>query len=306
MSAEARGAARAGAQSGVLYAGLAFLWWGLFPLYFRILPGVPSGQVLAHRIAWCLLGLAALLSVQRRWAWLGAVLRQPKVLAAFAASALLLSANWLTYIWSVNHGHVVDASLGYFITPLINVLLGFTLLHERPRRLQWAALVCATLGVVWLTVQTGRLPWIALVLGATFGLYGLLRKVAVLGALEGLTLETLLLAPFALLALAYWSADGSAVFPAPDLLTNVWLIALGPITAVPLLLFAAGARRISMTTLGLMQYVGPSIQFVLGLWVFREPFTPARLAGFALIWLALVVYSVDGWQVSRRVARVAA
>lgn len=294
--------AHAGAKSGVLYAALAFFWWGLFPLYFRLVPNVPSGQVLAHRIVWCLLLLVALLGLQRRWAWLGEVARQPRVLAAFAASALLLSANWLTYIWSVNHGHVVDASLGYFITPLVNVLLGFTLLHERPRRAQWIALGCATLGVVWLTVQTGRLPWIALLLAATFGLYGLLRKVAVLGALEGLTLETLVLAPFAAIALGVWAYDGSAIFPAGDALTNVWLIALGPITAVPLLLFAAGARRISMTTLGLMQYIGPSIQFVLGLWVFHEPFTTTRLAGFALIWFALAVYSVDGWRVARRSA----
>ena len=287
-------------NAGTAYAALAFLWWGLFPLYFRIVPGVPSGEVLAHRIVWCLALLVAVLAWRRQWAWLPPVLRQAKVLAAFAASALLLSANWLTYIWSVNHGHVVDASLGYFITPLVNVLLGYTLLHERPRRAQWLALALAALGVLWLTVQAGRLPWIALMLAATFGCYGLLRKVAVLGALEGLTLETMLLAPFALAALLIGSAQGTATFPATDTLTNVWLFALGPITAVPLLLFAAGARRLSMTTLGLLQYIGPSIQFLLGLWVFHEPFTPARLAGFALIWLALLVYSADGWALSRR------
>ena len=286
-------------NAGVVYAALAFLWWGLFPLYFRLVPGIASGEVLAHRIVWCLVLLVATLSWRRQWGWLPPVLRQARILGAFIASALLLSANWLTYIWSVNHGHVVDASLGYFITPLVNVLLGYTLLHERPRRAQWIALALATLGVVWLTVQTGRLPWIALVLAATFGCYGLLRKVAVLGALEGLTLETLLLAPLALAALGIWWAHGDATFPAPDALTNLWLFALGPITAVPLLLFAAGARRISMTTLGLLQYIGPSIQFVLGLWVFHEPFTPARLAGFGLIWLALAIYSGDGWFTSR-------
>src|SRR3954452_7574193 len=267
-------------MNGIAYASLAFVWWGLFPLYFRLVPQVPALEVLAHRIVWCLLPLLALLGWRRQRAWLGALLKQPKVLLAFMASALLLSSNWLTYIWSVNPGHVVDASLGYFITPLVNVLLGYTLLHERPRRLQWIALALAAAGVAWLTLQTGKLPWIALVLAATFGCYGLLRKIAVLGALEGLTLETLLLAPFALVALAIWSAQGQASFPAPDLRTNLWLIALGPITAVPLLLFAAGARRLSMTTLGLLQYIGPSIQFVLGIWVFREPFTPARLVGF--------------------------
>lgn len=289
-------------HSGIVYAALAFFWWGLFPLYFRIVPGINPGEVLAHRIVWCLLLMLALLAWRRQWAWLGPVLRQKKVLAAFIASALLLSGNWLTYIWSVNNGHVIDASLGYFITPLVNVLLGYTLLHERPRRAQWLALAFAALGVLWLTVQTGRLPWIALVLAATFGCYGLLRKVAVLGAVEGLTLETMLLAPLALAAIVIWSLQGHSTFPAPDVLTNLWLIALGPITAVPLLLFAAGARRISMTTLGLLQYIGPSIQFVLGVWVFHEPFTPARFAGFALIWIALLVYSLDGWRVTRRAA----
>ena len=286
-------------HSGIVYAALAFTWWGLFPLYFRIVTTVAPGEVLAHRIVWCLALLLAVLGARRQWAWLAAVLRQPRVLGAFAASALLLSVNWLTYIWSVNNGHVVDASLGYFITPLVNVLLGYSLLHERPRRAQWAALALASLGVAWLTWQTGRLPWIALLLAATFGCYGLLRKVAVLGALEGLTLETLVLAPLALVALAIWSAHGLASFPAPDLRTNLWLIALGPITAVPLLLFAAGARRLSMTTLGLLQYIGPSIQFVLGVWIFREPFTPARLIGFGMIWLALAIYSADGWRVTR-------
>jgi chloramphenicol-sensitive protein RarD len=228
------------------------------------------------------------------------LLAQPRKLALFALSALLLSANWLVYVWAVNHERVIDASLGYFITPLVNVLLGYTLLHERPRRLQWIALALAAAGVAWLTLQTGKLPWIALVLAATFGCYGLLRKIAVLGALEGLTLETLLLAPIALVGLVLWTLDGSGRFPAPDALTNVWLIALGPITAVPLLMFAAGARRLSMTTLGLVQYIGPSIQFVIGIWVFHEPFSPGRLTGFALIWLALVLYTLDGWKVSRR------
>ena len=292
-------------HSGVVYAALAFFWWGLFPLYFRIVPGIASGEVLAHRIVWCLLLMLALLAWRRQWAWLGPVLRQKKVLAAFIASALLLSGNWLTYIWSVNNGHVIDSSLGYFITPLVNVLLGYTLLHERPRRAQWIALAFAAFGVLWLTVQTGRLPWIALVLAATFGCYGLLRKVAVLGAVEGLTLETMLLAPLAFAAIVIWSLQGHSTFPAPDVLTNLWLIALGPITAVPLLLFAAGARRISMTTLGLLQYIGPSIQFVLGVWVFHEPLTPARLAGYALIWIALLVYSLDGWRVTRRAATAA-
>ncbi|MBX3606205.1 MAG: EamA family transporter RarD [Piscinibacter sp.] len=285
---------------GIAYAALAYTLWGLFPLYFSHLAAVAATEVLVHRVVWSLAFVLLLLAWQRRWAWLGAVLRQPKVLAAFAASALLLSTNWLTYIWAVNHGHVIDSSLGYFITPLVNVALGYTVLHERPRRAQWLALSLATLGVLWLTVQTGQLPWIALVLACSFGAYGLLRKIAVLGALEGLALETLLLAGPALVALALWWGRGPTSFPAADLATNLWLIGVGPLTAVPLLLFAAGARRISLTTLGLLQYIGPSIQFVLGVWLFAEPFGAGRLAGFALIWAALLIYSLDGWRVARR------
>ncbi len=287
--------------SGILYAASAYVLWGLFPLYFRHLAAVPATEVLVHRIVWSLLFVLALLGARRHWGWLAPALRQPRVLGAFTVSALLLSCNWLTYIWAVGNGHVIDASLGYFITPLVNVLLGYTVLHERPRRLQWAALGLASLGVVWLTALTGQLPWIALVLAASFGAYGLLRKIAVLGALEGLTLETLLLAPPALIALALWWGRGPHSFPAPDLSTNLLLIGVGPLTAVPLLLFAAGARRISMTTLGLLQYIGPSIQFALGVWLFDEPFGGQRLIGFLLIWSALLVYSLDGLRLTRRV-----
>ena len=284
-----------GMNYGPLYAALAFALWGIFPLFFRRLAMLPAGEVLAHRIVWSLVFVLIVLGVRRQWGWLRPLLGQPRVLGAFAASALLLAVNWLTYIWSVNNGHVIDASLGYFITPLVNVLLGYTVLHERPRRGQWIALALATAGVVWLTVQAGQLPWIALVLAASFGSYGLLRKVAVLGPLEGLTLEAMLLAPLAVAALLFWQAQGTGLFPLPDTATNLWLLAAGPITAVPLLLFAAGARRISMTTLGLMQYIGPTIQFGLGVWLFGEPFGGARLAGFGFIWGALAVYSVEGW-----------
>ncbi|MBC7993598.1 MAG: EamA family transporter RarD [Rhizobacter sp.] len=282
-------------STGAIYAALAFAAWGIFPLYFRQIAHVPSGEILIHRIVWSLVFVLIVLSLRRQWGWLKPVLRQPKVLAAFTASALLLSVNWLTYIWAVNNGHVIDASLGYFINPLVNVLLGYTVLHERLRRMQWLALGLAAGGVLWLTIQAGHLPWIALALASSFGAYGLLRKVATLGALEGLTLETLLLAPIAALVLGVWMFNGSSTFPAPDAPTNAWLIAAGPITAIPLLLFAAGARRISLTTLGLLQYIGPTIQLALGLWLFHEPFSAARLLGFGLIWLALAVYSAEGW-----------
>lgn len=285
---------------GILSAALAYACWGLFPLYFLALADVPPTQVLAHRIAWSLLFVLLLLTARRQWRWLGESIQQPRVLVAFAVSALLLSANWLTYIWAVTNGHVIDSSLGYFITPLINVLLGYTVLHERLRPLQWTAVALAAVGVVWLAVLGGHLPWIALVLGCTFGAYGLMRKTASLGALEGLALETMVLAPAALALLGWWGLQGTGRFPANSGLTNLLLVGLGPVTAIPLLLFATGARRITMSTLGLLQYIGPTIQFVIGLWVFREPFSPMRLAGFCFIWTALAVYSLEGWRHAMR------
>ena len=287
-------------NAGLVYAACAFTWWGLFPIYIRLVTSVPAAEILAHRVVWCLLFVGAALSWRGQWAWLRPVARQPRVLFAFMASALLIGGNWLAYIWAVSNGHVLDASLGYFITPLVNVLLGTTLLHERLRPPQWVALSLAAFGVVWLAWQAGHPPWIALTLAVTFGAYGLLRKVAVLGALEGLTLETMLLAPIALAVIGLAASHGTGSFPAADLQTNLWIIALGPVTAVPLLLFAAAARRLSMTTLGLMQYIGPTIQFAVGVWLFHEPFSTARLIGFGFIWLALLVYTADGLRLARR------
>ena len=287
---------------GVVAAVVAFGLWGFFPLYFRLLPQVPPAEVLANRIVWSVLLVAGALTVRRHWGWLAGVVRQPKVLAVFVLTALLLSANWLTYIWAVSNGHVLDASLGYFITPLVNVALGYSILGERPRHAQWVALAFAVAGVAWLALGAGSWPWIGLVIGLSFGAYGLLRKIAVIGALEGLTLETLILAPAAALAMAVWWGGSPTSFPAPDLATNAWLVGLGPATAVPLLLFAVAARRLPLTTLGLFQYLSPSIQFGLGVWLFDEPFTPARLAGFALIWVALALYTIDSWRVARRIS----
>lgn len=291
---------------GILYATLAYMVWGLFPLYFRQIADVPALEVVMHRTVWSLLFVVLLLLVLKRWAWIGQVARQPKVLGAFALSALLLSSNWLIYVWAVQNQHVLDASLGYFILPLVNVTFAYAFLGERPRRGQWMAVGLAALGVVWLTLQTGRLPWVALALALTFGFYGLLRKVAVLGALEGLTLETMMLAPFALAYLVYGVAQGNSVLLQGDASAVGWLAIAGPLTAIPLLLFAAGARRIPMTTLGILQYVSPSILFLLSVLVFKEPLQLPRLVGFALIWGALVVYSLEGLVNSRRVRMVQA
>ena len=288
-------------HTGILYAALAYIAWGLFPLYFKQVADVPSLEVVMHRTLWSLVFVFGVLMVRRQWSWMGTVLRQPKVLAAFVLSAMLLSGNWLTYVWAVQNQHVVDASLGYFILPLVNVALGFVFLRERPRSGQWMAVAVAAAGVLWLAVQAGRLPWIALVLALSFGFYGLLRKVAVLGALEGLALETLVLAPVAAVVLGWWAWQGQGALVQGTPATVGWLLLAGPMTAVPLLLFAAGARLIPMSTLGILQYISPSLQFALGVWLFHEPFEPARLVGFVLIWAALLVYSMEGWWTRRRV-----
>jgi chloramphenicol-sensitive protein RarD len=274
--------------------------WGLVPLYFMQLSSVGALEVVLHRTVWALVFLLGVLAVLRRWTWLATVFRQPRLLAAFALSALLLSTNWLVYVWSVQNHHVLDASLGYFILPLVNVALGFFILRERPRRGQWLAVAVAATGVLWLAVQAGHPPWIALALASSFGFYGLLRKVASLGALEGLTLETLLLAPVAAVVLGFFAWQGTGTVAAGDTSTWIWLALGGPITAVPLLLFAAGARRISLTTMGILQYISPSLQFAIGVWLFHEPFEKARLVGFVLIWSALVVYSLESWWFSRQ------
>ncbi|MGH8807075.1 MAG: EamA family transporter RarD [Noviherbaspirillum sp.] len=284
-------------NTGMLYAAAAYAMWGVFPLYFKSLQEIPPLEILLHRMAWSLVFVLVVLAARRQWAWLRDALRQPKVLAGFAASALLLSANWFIYIWAVNNGNVVESSLGYFINPLVNVLLGSLVLRERLRVVQWAAVALAACGVAWLTWRGGSLPWIALALAASFGLYGLMRKIAPLGALEGLTLETLLLFPLAFGYLAVLALHGQNSFITASASTQWLLAAAGPITAIPLLLFAAGARRIPLSVLGLLQYIGPTLQLLLGVWLYHEPFDTMRMIGFMLIWSALAVFSLEGlWQ----------
>ncbi len=279
---------------GILLALGAYAIWGMFPIYFKSLHEIPPLEILLYRMIFSLLFLGGVLAVRRQWAWIGPVLRQPKVLAGFTASALLLSSNWFLYIWSVDHDRVIDASLGYFMTPLVNVLLGAIVLHERLRKLQWAAVAMAAVGVLWLTWQAGHPPWISLLLGITFGGYGLLRKTAALGALEGLSLETAVLFPLAVVTLLFMTAQGAHGFADASPLTQTLMVLSGPITAVPLLLFAAGARRVPLSTMGLLQYLTPTLQLLVGIWLYNEPFGGARLIGFAAIWVALALYTLDG------------
>lgn len=281
-------------RSGILYAALAFLCWGLFPLYFHALDEVPPLQILAHRMVWSLAFLLILLVLRRQWKWLQQV-RQPRVFFSFVLSALLLSANWLVYIWSVTNHHVIEASLGYFINPLVNIMLGYLILKERMRPAQWAAIAVAALGVGWLTWQAGTVPWIALILAFSFGAYGLLRKTAALGALEGLSFETMVLFPLAAGYVVWLTVNGQNVFLTTESDSTRWLLVMaGPFTAIPLLLFATGARKIPLSILGLLQYLSPTLQFLLGVWLFKEAFTADRLVGFALIWAALVLFAGEG------------
>lgn len=281
-------------RKGILYATACYTAWGLFPIYFKSINDIPAMEILFHRMLWALLFLVMVLAWRQQWSWIPALFKNPKLIAGFASSAILLSTNWFIYIWAVNHGHIIDASLGYFITPLVNVLLGYVFLHERMRPIQWWAVGLAASGVVWLTFQSGHPPWIGVSLAASFGAYGLLRKTAALGALEGLSLETFLLFPFALAYLTFLAFNGQSAFLHSATSTQLLLIAAGPITAIPLLLFAAGARRIPLATLGLLQYISPSLQLLLGVWLYHEPFSTGRLIGFATIWTGLIVYSAEG------------
>jgi len=280
-------------RKGVVLAASSYVAWGLFPAYFRLLRTVSPVEVLAHRMIWSLVFLCFVLAFRRQWSWLRPLTRQPRLVVGFAVSSALLSGNWFLYIWAINSGHVIDASLGYFINPLVNIVLGFLLLQERLRPAQWFAVTIAALGVLWLTWQGHHFPWIAIVLALTFGIYGLMRKVAALGPLEGLSLETLLLFPLAAAYLTWTVFMGNNAFVHADFALRLVVMAAGPITAIPLLLFAAGARSIRLSTLGLLQFIAPTLQLLLGILMFHEPFGGARMWGFVIIWAALALYSAE-------------
>lgn len=283
---------------GVVFALTAYLLWGVFPLYFKQVQSVAPLEVLANRMLWSLLFVAALLTILRGTRWLRDLLRARPPIGWFAMSALAVSVNWLIYIWAVNSQHIVDASLGYFINPLLNVLIGALFLHERLRPAHWVAVLLAAMAVAWLTWSAGQLPWIGLTLAVSFAAYGLLRKRAPLGAIEGLAVETALLAPVAIaylvwLAIHHQSSLVDALGDGRPALV-AWLLLAGPITAVPLLFFAAGARRIPFATLGILQYVGPSLQLLIGVRLYGEPFDADKLIAYSAIWIALAIFSIDG------------
>ncbi|MDX9886428.1 EamA family transporter RarD [Thauera sp.] len=289
----------------MLAALFAFIVWGLAPLYFRALGNVPPFEIVAHRVLWSALLLAGLLAFvpfTGGFERVRAVWQQPRLLALLALTSLLTSSNWLVFIWSIDAGRLLEASLGYFINPLVSVALGAIFLGERLRPLQAVAVAVACAGVGWRVWQLGSPPWIPLFLAGTFGLYGLLRKRAPVDAVSGLFVETLLVAPLALIWLGWLYQHGTLSFGSGQL--TDWLLPLtGVITAVPLMMFAVGARRLPLATVGFLQYIAPSLNFLVAVLLFREPFDTTQLVGFGLIWLALAVYSADLLRAGRRAAR---
>lgn len=282
-------------NKGILYALGAYTIWGILPVYWKALESVPPLQILGHRVVWSF-GLLAILILGRREAKsLGKVLSSRRVMLFGAMAAGLLGVNWLVYIWAVNNGHIVESSLGYFINPLISVLLGVLFFKERLRPLQWAAVGLAACGVIYLTIRSGTLPWISLALALTFGFYGLLKKSSPLEALPGLGLEMAIMFLPALTYLLFVQVQGSGAFGHASAETNLLLAFTGVITAMPILMFGMAARSIPLTLVGLLQYIAPTCQFLLGVLAYGEPFSHDRLIGFSVIWLALLLYWLEGW-----------
>ncbi|MBO2901675.1 EamA family transporter RarD [Aeromonas dhakensis] len=287
-------------RQGLIYALCAYTLWGLAPIYFKTIAAVPAAEILTHRMIWSCALLLVLTLLGRQWHKVQAVLRQPKVLLTLAFTSITVGGNWLLFIWAINNGHMLDASLGYYINPLFNVLLGMLFLSEKLRRLQWWAVGLAAIGVAIQIIAFGSLPWIALVLASSFAIYGLIRKKLALDALTGLLIETLIMLPPA--AIYLW---GIADSPTSHLTQNDWhlnllLIAAGAVTTAPLLCFTAAATRLKLSTLGFFQYIGPSLMFILAVTLYGEALALDKMITFAFIWSALVLFSLDGLRSGKR------
>ena len=287
-------------RAGLLFGLGAYLAWGVMPLYFKALAHVSALEIVAQRVIWSMVFMAALVALWRRWPAIRAALGTGRVLITLLITTLLIGTNWLIFIYAVVSGHVLEASLGYYLNPLVNVLLGVVLLKEKLSRAQVFATLLAAAGVAVLAAGAGSGLWISLTLAATFAVYGFLRKIVAVDSLEGLSIETALLSPLALAWLVWLQADGSAAFASVTLTTDLLLVLGGAVTAIPLLMFTAAARRLPYSTLGFLQYVAPSLQFLLAVLAFGEPLTTAHLICFAAIWTALAIFSFEGLRSAHR------
>ena len=286
-------------RKGVIYGLAAYLCWGFFPVYFKAVHIVAPLEMVAHRICWSLAFLLLVIAGKGAWREVRDLLARPKSLAALSVSTLLIATNWLVFIYAVNNGEVLQSSLGYFINPLVSVLLGFVFLRERLERVQWLSIALAATGVIYLALSYGSVPWISLTLAASFGIYGLIRKALHVEPLVGLTVETLLLAPFALTYLIVLHQRGTGIFLAHSTGLDLLIAMAGIITAIPLLLFAAAAKRLRLATVGFLQYITPTMHFLLAVTVYDETFTHADLVSFLFIWCGLALYSLHAYRVVR-------
>jgi chloramphenicol-sensitive protein RarD len=294
-------------RKGLWVAASAFLIWGAMPLYWHFLKVVPSLQIVAHRVLWCAALVAAWLFWSQGRGWFAAVMANRRLAAMLALSSVCIGANWGLYIWAVNAGHVIESSLGYFINPLLSVVLGTVFLRERLTSIQWISVAIAALGVLWLTFNYGSFPWIALSLAVSFGIYGLIRKLAAVDSVTGLGVENAYLLLPAVAFLAWAEAQGQGgFFDAWGVGVDALLIFGGVVTAVPLIAFSYAVRRVPLSTVGLMQYIAPTMQFLTGVLIFREPFDSDRAIGFACIWVALAIFAGEGlWRARQRAAQIA-
>ena len=280
-------------NKGIWYGIAAYAMWGFFPIYWKLLQDVPVLQLLGHRIAWSFLLLLLFIFITRQWNDFRSLAFHRKTLGIYAVAGVLLSLNWLIYVWGVNAGFVIETSLGYFINPLLSVLFGVVFLREKLRLMQWLPVVIAAIGVGYLTVTYGQLPWIALSLAVSFGWYGLVKKLSPLGSVYGLTLETGIVFPIALIYLIVVQTGGAGAFLHNGVKVDLLLVGAGIVTTIPLLMFASAAKEIPLSMIGVLQYFAPTIQFLIGVFVYKEPFDSARLVGFGIVWVALVIFWVE-------------
>lgn len=286
-------------NKGIWYGIGAYVLWGFFPIYWKFLHPVPALQVIGHRIGWSFIMLAVYVLITKQWQDFRSVAFKAKTIGMYSLAAVLLSINWLIYVWGVNAGFIVETSLGYFINPLLSVLLGVIFLRERLRPMQWIPVGLAAVGVMYLTFVYGRLPWIALSLAFSFGFYGFVKKLSPLGSLYGLTLETGILFPVALIYLVVVGVNGTGAFFHAGSLIDLFLIGAGIVTTIPLLMFASAAKQIPLTLVGLLQYIAPTLQFLIGVFVYKESFDFSHFIGFAIVWVALIFFAVESYIANR-------